>query len=170
MREASGAIFNTDAVMSVDEKLLETIKARAGESPRGRFRFCLHQSTSEPVQEMIIAHTRASYTRPHRQDASKLYVMIEGELMVFVFDEQGGISQRILLRPGSQPTPCCLRLAPGWWHTTFALSDVAVVCEVLGSSNPDGQASEYADWAPVESDSEAVAAYLRELNVWTDGS
>ena len=164
MREASGALFNTESVMSVDAELLGTIKQRAADAPRGRFRLCLHHSTDEPVQEMIIAHTRASYTQPHRQDASKLYVMMEGELLVVVFDERGTVSRRITLQPASQSVPCCLRMAPGWWHTTIALSDVAVVCEVLGSANPAGAASEYADWAPAENDREAVAAYVRQLD------
>ena len=165
MREASGALFNTEAIISVNAKLIKTIKQRATEAPRGRFRLCLHHSTADPVQEMIIAHTRASYTQPHRQDASKLYVMIEGELLVVIFDELGTVSRQITLKPGTHPTPCCLRIAPGWWHTTIALSDVAVVCEVLGRANPAGQVSEYAAWAPVENDPEAVATYLRKLEV-----
>ncbi len=162
MRETDGAIFNTDAVLQVEQSLVDELKSRALTSPSGRFRLCMHHATTEAVQQMIIAHRRASYSRPHRQDASKLYIMIEGELLILVFDDHGAVSKRIpLKRPGGD-APFCVRLAAGCWHTTFATSEVAVVCEVLGAPNPDGRATEHPAWAPDEADLPAVRRFLRE--------
>ena len=165
MREAAGAIFNTDPVMPVDEQLVKLLKTRALAAPSGRFRLCLHHATTESVQQMIIAHRRANYSRPHRQQASKLYMMIEGELMILIFSDRGELSQRITIKSPGQDAPFCLRLAADCWHTTFAVSDVAVVCEVLGAPNPNGEATEHPDWAPEENDPAAIKAYLDTLNL-----
>ncbi len=111
MRETTGAIFNTDPVMQVDAQLVEMLKERALAAHSGRFRLCLHHATTESVQQMIIAHRRANYSRPHRQHASKLYMMIEGELLILIFSDQGELSQRITLKSPGQDAPFCLRLA-----------------------------------------------------------
>ena len=165
MRDARAAIFNTDDVMCVDQNLVDQLKRRAVTEPTGRFRLCLHHSTSETVQQMIIAYRRASYIRPHRQDASKLYVMLEGEFLVLLFDDQGNVTDRITLKHNDRSAPFSVRLVPGCWHTTFALSEIAVVCEILGAPNPDGKANQHPDWAPDEDDPQVVARYLNQLEL-----
>lgn len=167
MREAKGAIFNTDAIAQVDPGFVDTLKARALAAPLGRFRFCLHHSTSEAVQQMIIANRRATYYRPHRHDVSELYVMIEGELLVLIFDDQGELSEKITLKGPGHDAPFCARLAPGCWHTLFTLSETAVSCEVLGAPNPDGGATEYANWAPDQDDPKAIKAFFDKLDLTT---
>jgi len=162
MREARGAIFNTETVMPVDRELLERLKAGARASDTGRYRLCLHHAPSEPVQQMIVVHCRANYSRPHRQDASKLFVAIEGELSLLIFDEQGNLADRIVMQPPGHDAPFCVRLSPSCWHTMFAQSEAAVFCEVMGAANPDGQATDFPPWAPPESDGQAVAAFLQQ--------
>lgn len=170
MREASGALFNTDAVMRVDQALVDELKARAFTSPTGRFRLCLHHSPDEPVQQMLVVHRRGNYSRPHRQDASKMFTVIEGELLVLIFDEQGGLAERIAIKPpgqgeSRQGESLCVRLAPGVWHTMFALTDPAVFCEILAAPNPDGNATEYPAWSPAESDASGVAEFLARVGL-----
>ena len=166
MREVKGAVFNTDSIMQVDHGLIDVIKTRALESSSGRFRMCLHHCESEPVQQMIIAHRQANYQRPHRQDASKLYVLVEGQLVVQVFDDDGRPTDRILMNMDDIGIPFCVRLVPGCLHTTFAVSSMAVVCEVIGAANPCGSLTEFAEWAPAEdADPHVIKAYLDKLDL-----
>ena len=164
MKETEGALFNTDDLIEVDRAMVGLLKARAAESPTGRFRLCLHHSTSDAVQEMIIAHCRGSYSRPHRHPGRSVsYKMIEGRMAVVLFDDAGGVVRTMRLGPPGGDRPFAFRLTSGGWYMPIGESDAAVFCETLAGPNVEGQATEYATWAPAPADAEAAAAFLARL-------
>jgi cupin fold WbuC family metalloprotein len=164
MREANGAIFNTQELMTVDESLIALLKDRAKQAGRRRFRLCLHHSPDEAVQEMIIAACREAYSRPHRHPGrSILYHVIEGQLRVCFFEETGKPTETIELGPPGGGKPFCFRLSSGGWYMPVVRSPMAVYIEVLSGPNPDLQATEYADWSPGQDDPAAIAAFLKKL-------
>jgi cupin fold WbuC family metalloprotein len=160
MREDSGAIFNDQSLLEVGPELLATVKERALASEKGRFRLCLHHDPGDPVQQMMIACTPRSYSAPHRHPGRVLsYQMVEGRLTVVLFDDTGGITRRIHLGGDG---PFCFWLGISQWYMPLAETDTAVFCEVLQGPNTQGEACEWAPWAPAEGSAEA-AAYLAEL-------
>lgn len=146
MREAEGAIFNTDPVLAVGRETIEMLKERARRSPTLRYRFCLHHSTADPIQEMIVVHCRDNDSRPHAHPAASVsYTMIEGEMTVVLFDPDGNETDRIELAAPGHGRNVCLRLAPGIMYMPVCRSETAVFHETLSSPNPDGAATVYLD-------------------------
>jgi cupin fold WbuC family metalloprotein len=144
MREAEGALFNTEPVLAVDGEMMEMLKERARRSPTLRYRLCLHHSTDDPVQQMIVVHCRGNDSRPHAHPtASMSYTMIEGEMTVVLFDGEGNESDRIELAAPGQGKHVCLRLVPGVIYMPVCRTETAVFHETLSSPNPDGSATVY---------------------------
>lgn len=142
MREAEGATFNTEPVLAVDHDMIEMLKERARCSPALRYRLCLHHSTDDPIQEMIVVHCRGNDSRPHAHPAASMsYTMIEGEMTVVLYDDAGNEADRIELAAPGHGKNLCLRLAPGVTYVPVCRSDTAVFHETLSSPNPDGSAT-----------------------------
>jgi len=144
MRETDGAIFNTEPVLAVDRDMIEHLKERARCSPTRRYRLCLHHSTADPIQQMIVVHCRGNDSRPHRHPAASMsYTMIEGEMSVVLFDGQGNETQHIELAAPGTGKNVCLRLGPGIMYVPVCESETAVFHETLSSPNPDSSATVY---------------------------
>ncbi|MBM4022452.1 MAG: cupin fold metalloprotein, WbuC family [Planctomycetes bacterium] len=79
MRELYAIVADAGKV-AVGRDLVEMVKTRARGAPLRRFRDCLHRTTDDPLQEMVICVTRGSYFPPHRHPKAKSesYHMIEG--------------------------------------------------------------------------------------------
>jgi len=160
MREAPGAIFNDQSLLEVGPELLATVKERALNSEKGRFRLCLHHDPGDPIQQMMIACAPSSYSAPHRHPGRVLsYQMVEGRMAVVIFDDTGRISRLIHLGGDG---PFCFWMGSSQWYMPLAQTDIAVFCEVLQGPNTRGEACEWAPWAPPEGGPEA-AAYLADL-------
>ena len=166
MREAKGAIFSTQDVLSVDQSIVELLKQRAKQADLRRFRLCLHHSTDEPVQEMLIAACGDGYCQPHRHPGrSEMYLVIEGDVAVFLFGETGKLAETIELGPPGSGKAFCCRLSSSDCHMLVSRAQTAVYMEVLSGPNPDGRATEYAAWSPEEDDLAAVSAFLKKLGI-----
>lgn len=163
MREAQGALFNTESLIEVDQTMLDTLKQRAFESPRRRFRLCLHQSTSDDVQEMIIVLCHGVYLQPHRHPGCTSYQIVEGELVVYVFNETGDVTHIVDLGDRASGKTFCFRLEAGQWYIPIVKTDYAIFHETLSCPNPNGEGTEYAEWAPEPEDQEGIRAFLDSL-------
>jgi glucose-6-phosphate isomerase len=165
-REARGALFSASRTAVVGAALIAEIKRRARRAPARRFRICLHRSTAEPVQDMLIAFCRNSYSPPHRHPGrSVAFQVIQGAMTFVVFDGRGRPRKRLELEPPGGRRPFCLRLAPDTWYLPLSRAPLSVFRETLAGSNQGGEANEYAAWAPREGNPAAAQAFLRSLNV-----
>jgi cupin fold WbuC family metalloprotein len=87
------------------------------------------------------------------------FVVLQGELALFVFDDVGQVTERhVLGRDGLLG----IDLAPGLWHTVAAVTETAVCFEVKAGPYDAATDKEFAPWAPREGDPEAPA-YLARL-------
>ena len=95
------AIFNTEEVLHVSREMLDELTRRARQAPRGRFRLCLHRSTNEEIQEMLIACVKGTYFRPHRNrmtNAKSYHVVLgEREQRLGVVEEDVGVQHVVAL-------------------------------------------------------------------------
>ncbi len=163
-----GAIFNQSPVCVVDSKMIETLKAEALRSTLGRYRLCMHHSTDDPMQDMIVVHRRGSYSRPHSHPAAaSSYTLIDGRMAVLIFDESGAVTQRIRMGCHGDPEAdtVSLHLSAGTIYSSVCLTETVVFQETIAAPNPNNAATRYAEWSPAPDETERVAAFQRELHL-----
>jgi glucose-6-phosphate isomerase len=163
VRESDVAFFNTDDVLSVDAKLVETLKKRALASPSRRFRLCLHRSVEEAVQEMIVVHCRDNYSRPHRHDVASTAMILEGEMTIVLFDDAGNVTERIEMGPRESGKPFTVRVGPRIWHMPVCRTPQLVFYETLEGPFERERMNDWAPWSPNEDDAKGIAKYRAAL-------
>ncbi|MGQ9661571.1 MAG: WbuC family cupin fold metalloprotein [Kiritimatiellia bacterium] len=160
------ARFNRELFLAVDRMLIEELKARARRAPDATFRFCLHSSEKEPVQEMLVVSGRTATRPPHRHPRStETHLMIEGEILVLLFDARGRIRRRVALGPPGSTKPFCARVGPNRWHMIVFLSQPVVYYEVMRGPFVTARSNIWAHWGPTPGDSRAMREYLRKLRL-----
>lgn len=134
-------------VGTVSADLIKMLKGMAGDHPRQRSRVLLSNEDSG-VQEMVIVLKKGSYIRPHRhpKHKSESYHVIEGELEVRLFNEDGTEHRTIKL---NAETPL-YRLQNGWYHQPVPVSDWVVYHETYQGKFKKEKDVEYGPWATPE--------------------
>ena len=140
------------------------LKRQAQMSPRKRARICAHKSNSDPLHEMLIAISSDSYIHPHRHiNKSESFHILDGEVDVVVFDNDGNIEDVIQLGAKGSGRNFYYRLSESAFHTLLIRPDVLVVHEVTnGPFATDGTV--LAPFAPKEDQAEAVQTYMQDLS------
>jgi cupin fold WbuC family metalloprotein len=149
-------------VQLIDEALLETTIERAKRAPRGRTNHNFHPDMASNPHRFLNAWTRGSYAAPHRHLAvpkPESFVVLRGEMALFIFDDAGNVTGRhVLGRDGLLG----IDVAPGIWHTVACVSETAICFEVKAGPYEAATDKEFAPWAPREGDP-AATAYLEKL-------
>ncbi len=177
----------------LDARLIAEVKARAGLSPRRRSNHCFHQP-HDRVQRMLNIAYADSYFAPHRHrnpDKLEIFTVLEGEVFILAFSEDGKIADRcrltaptqlsgsadaladsrarkVAVTPADSPAAGSesarqVEIPPGVWHSLVVVSPVAVLYEVIDGHYDPSSHKEFAPWAPQERDAEAARAYLADL-------
>jgi len=141
--------FAEQDIVSCGKDLFVQLKESAYSSSKRRARFCLHRTHADPVQEMLIGFCKDSLVWPHRHKGkSESFHMIEGEMAVIVFNDEGEVTDKIELAPFGQGKNCICRISRSAWHLTIPLSDYVVVHETnRGPFKPYEQERPF--WGPV---------------------
>jgi cupin fold WbuC family metalloprotein len=150
------------SVQVIDEALIDATLARAKTSPRGRINHNFHPTLDDTLHRFLNAWTRGSYAAPHRHlvvPKPESFVVLRGELALFVFDDSGLVTERHVLGRGGV---WGVDLSPGLWHTVAALTETAVCFEVKSGPYDAATDKEFAPWAPREGDP-AAGPYLERL-------
>jgi cupin fold WbuC family metalloprotein len=149
-------------VQLIDTPLLEATLDRARASSRLRTNHNFHPDLASNPHRFLNAWVRGSYAAPHRHLANpkaESFLVLVGEIVVFLFDDTGEITEHHVLGQGGL---LGIDLAPGIWHTLAPLSETAVCYEVKPGPYDAATDKEFAPWAPLEGDPTA-AAYLQRL-------
>ena len=143
---------NTEPVAVVTSSIVERLKQDAETAPFRRSRLNLHRSDDSLLHEMIIAFCKDSLVCPHRHcGKSESFHVIEGELEVVFFDDEGNVDNIIRLAEPGREHPSIYRLSEPLWHSVVILSDKAVVHEVTLGPFDSSEHNE-ASWAPYDDD------------------
>ncbi len=155
----SVALFTPQPQPLIDQERLEHIKKVARSSELGRARLCLHPDHDDPIQEMIIVHTRRSLDRPHRHRHKSVSIMIlEGVLRVPVFNDDGSVRRLIVLGERQGNRPFLTRLSHGECYACVPETDPVVLHETI--TGPFSKAEGfYPEWSPEEPT--ALTAFLK---------
>ena len=130
--------------------------AKADASPRRRSNRNLHEMPEDAIQRLFVAAKRDSYFRVHRHpDKWEFSLIVRGEFLLFTFDENGVITQR--LHTGPNAPVKAFELPPNTFHSWVPLSDDGIFFEVKAGPYDAQTAAQFAPWAPAEGDSHAMA-------------
>jgi cupin fold WbuC family metalloprotein len=149
------------SIQLLDRALFDTLIERARRSPRLRTNHNFHASLDERAHRFLNVMIAGTYIAPHRHLAppkAESFLVLEGEVAFFAFDDGGRISAAYRL--GRDPVG--IDIQPGLWHTTAVIGDHAICHEVKPGPYSPLNDKEFAPWAPREGDPDAPA-YLKAL-------
>jgi len=152
----------TNDVVSVASADLVVIRERAARGARKRARLCAHRTTADPLHEMLICLARGTYVRPHRHEGkSESFHIIEGELDVVLFRDDGTVREVISMGPYSSEKAFFYRLMEPCFHTVV-VNTLQVLFHETTNGPFDPTDTEFAPWAPAE-DEPAAVEYMNQL-------
>ena len=104
------------------------LKEKAKFLEKKTFRYNLHENFEDPLQEMIICtYLKKDNQHRHKNKYEVLHI-IEGELMVKIFNEANQLEETLTLTPGT--SHCFVRIKKGSWHSTVPVGEFAIFHEV----------------------------------------
>jgi cupin fold WbuC family metalloprotein len=162
--QQSPEVFLTDgSIAAVGLAEIKILKSAVQHSPKRRARINAHPGSDDALHEMIIAMDASSYVRPHKHPGkSEALHVIEGEVDIVVFRDDGEIDRILELGPVSSGRSFYYRMAGAFFHTLIIRSNLVVVHEITnGPFRP--LATVFADFAPDAGDVEKAAAYRADL-------
>lgn len=160
------AIFSTEDIVEVNADTITHLKSQAQTAPKRRFRLCLHRSVDEQLHQSVIVFCQDTYNRAHRHPKGKAesYHMIEGELDVLFFDDEGNITRKIEMGDSQSGKTFFYRLGSDAWHVPVPKSEFVVFHETNLGPYIREAAVEYPAWSPDETDISGISAFQKKIN------
>lgn len=114
--------------MTIDSSLLDDLSARALASPRLRLNLDMRNSPDDRSQRMLNALEPGTELPIHRhRHTSETCIVLRGQAEEILFDEEGNITDRILMKPDSACVG--INIPAGRWHRIVALEPGTVIFE-----------------------------------------
>lgn len=144
----SSVFKNQSEIFILTDESLNNLKISALNSPIHRARINIHRSDDAKVHEMIIAITKECIFQPHRHiEKSESFHMIEGELLIMLFNDAGHLYDLIFLcatHSDINKTLSCkkgyyYRLDSSQWHSILPLSNYVIFHETTSGPFIQGQ-------------------------------
>jgi cupin fold WbuC family metalloprotein len=151
----------TSDVQFLNTDLFRELVERAQRVPRLRTNHNFHQSPEENPNRFLNVMARGTYIAPHRHlepPKSESFVILQGEVAFFTFDDAGNV---LTCTPLGRD-PIGIDIQPGVWHTMAVMSEYAVCFEVKPGPYSAANDKDFATWAPREG-APGVASYLETL-------
>jgi cupin fold WbuC family metalloprotein len=150
-------------IATIGSEDIEVLRQAVGKTPKRRVRINAHKDNDDELHEMIIAIEPGSYIRPHKHPGkSEAFHVIEGEVDIVVFSDDGNIERIVSLAAKGGRHPFYYRMSTADFHTLIIRSDLLVVHEITnGPFVPTGTI--YAAFAPDEADTVPAALFQANL-------
>lgn len=101
--------------MIIDDLLLDSVTAKAEESPRLRMNFNLHDSLDAKAQRLINVLLPGTPLPIHRhRHTAETYVILRGKMFVVFYNDLGAQTERYLLDPAQGNYG--VQIPVGQWH------------------------------------------------------
>ncbi len=148
----------------INEELLNETSSKAKQSSRLRINYNFHEKLDDPVNRLLNAMEPGTYIRPHRHltpPKEEIFMVLRGKAVLFIFDEEGNITDKIYLDPlnGSYGA----ELPAGVWHSLLVLETDTVIYEIKQGPFAPLSAKDLAPWSPDAEDTVKVSEYLEYL-------
>ncbi len=114
--------------MKIDEQLLDTLSAQAKASPRLRQAYDLRNTPEDNSQRMLNALEPGTVMPIHRhRQSSETVVIVRGSLIERFYDEEGNITEEVLMVPGGENP--VVQVEKGRWYSLECLESNTVLFE-----------------------------------------
>lgn len=114
--------------MKIDQKLLDSLAFKAKENERLRMNLDLRTSSEDSSQRMLNALEPDTILPIHRHRfSSETVVMIRGSLEEIFYNDNGEITDKILMQAGGFCP--ALQIPAGQWHTVKVLEPGTIIFE-----------------------------------------
>lgn len=125
--------------MKIAQVLMDSLTAKAKESPRLRMNMDLRNSAEDQSQRMLNAIELGSPLPIHRHmKSSETVVCLRGHLREVFYNDAGEVTEVIDLAPNSECV--ALNIPIGQWHTVEVLESGTVILECKdGAYEPLGE-------------------------------
>ena len=137
-------------LVRITNSLLTELSGKASLLPRKRINHNFHKESSDTLQRMLNAMEPETYVQPHKHeepDKREVFLILKGKAVVITFNEQGDISDWILL---NRKTNFAVEIPGKTWHTIISLERGTVVYEVKDGPYEPTDDKNFAAWAPSE--------------------
>lgn len=164
-KENDEVLYPLEEVVTVALADLAQLKQQALLNPRRRIRFCAHRSPDDRLHEMFIVHTSDCYVRPHKHlGKAESMAILEGEVDVVLFDEDGTIRQVIKMGDSNSGKLFYYRLSEPIFHMLLIRTQFLVFHETTVGPFLR-EKTVFPDWAPEEQDvgCKAFVAHVETL-------
>lgn len=152
---------NDDRILKIDKEYILHLKALAQNDVTKKCTMCLHNDIREHVHEMVNVYPKGTCVRPHSHPfKTETKTVIEGELLVVIFDKEGEILDEFVLERSGIFTA---RLDKGIIHTNIPLTDV-VFHEVITGPYVGKDDSVFPEWAPSLEDEAGIRKLMNRIN------
>lgn len=102
--------------MLIDNKLIDEVTVKAGDSPRLRMNFNLHDSLDAKAQRLLNVLIPGTILPIHRhRHTAETYILLRGKMMVVFYNETGAQIERYLL--DTTIGNYGVNIPAGQWHT-----------------------------------------------------
>jgi cupin fold WbuC family metalloprotein len=156
-------------MQKINNELLNSVLAKAKESPRRRMNHNFHTDFSDPINRMLNCFVSDTYFRPHKHenpDKREVFLVLKGSLVVIIFDEVGNIIDHIVLNQANGSFG--VEIPPREWHTIVCLEPETVIYELKDGPYMPINDKNFAQWAPAEGEAgckEIQDKWLKELGL-----
>ncbi len=154
-----------DGIQLVTERLIQSVLEQARRSPRRRMNHNFHATMADNPHRFLNVMLSGTYIAPHRHlspPKSESFLVLEGQIAFFLFDDAGRTVERRILGHGPREEDGLgIDIAPGLWHTLAVLTEHAVCYEVKPGPYSPADDKEFAPWAPREGESGAEEYFAR---------
>lgn len=167
IRATSDEVFlATGGIVQVRAEDVATVKAKGTTNARKRARLCAHPGPEDRLHEMLIVLDRGTYIRPHRHGGkAESFHIIEGELDVVVFHDDGSIREVVRMGPYGTAKAFYYRIMEPCYHSVLIHTPFALFHET--TNGPFNRAdTEFAPWSPAEGEP-GVAEYVAKIRAAT---
>ena len=126
----NNVVENKSDVFFLNQNEILNLKELALNHVLKRSRLCLHSSNINNVQEMIIVAHKSSIIETHRHpiDKPESYHVLEGQLMVNIYNDNGIIISQETLYADKHPR--MYRIEGNIWHQPIPMTEWVVYHEV----------------------------------------
>ena len=139
---------------------LKELVVNAQASDRLRTNLNIHESADAAVQRLFLAFEPDTYIRPHRHPQAhkwELFIVLEGELDLLLFNDSGEIEDRVVL---SSTATRVVEVPPNTWHSYVSKKSGTLALEIKEGAYLPSPEEDFLSMAPAENTKE-VAAYLQ---------
>ena len=122
------ACFAIKDNVAIDNKIIKQLKNLSQELGKKDIRICLHNNRDSNLHNMINLIYRREENIPHKHiDKSESYHIIEGRMIITIFDDKGTIKDECLL---DEDDTFLFRIGENTFHTTVPKTEYVIFHEV----------------------------------------